>query len=675
MSSSVPLKRLAILGGLLPGLLFGAQPALALDDKVVELQLSAASLADLVRRELAATDVCPEPIPCPGGGDCYLDHIEIPGPGTFQRGASGASVALGDGTLMPGVMPVQLHQPIDVFVKTAACVEDPSCAPNDYLLTGQVDAVLEFSLQVASGGEIRICGDLVGTSPDLGVSGALPEISACGDLPTDSFAALLKDLPLTRQGLSLSADASRLGVRLEFDPGAANLGEWGGFLAGTLASEPTQSELAVIFERSLLQDVFKSFIDLGSIDEVNPDGPKTSSWLPLGPLGAVISVTTPGEAIVPVCPDIDLDINTSFVLHFEPATDELVIDATFDIDLNEWDMLACTALTAGWGGPALMAIAAPILTAIAHGLAPDAEEIQGQSSDIPDECTVSGEDSFECRFPMDLDAIDLMAAAPPVANLDMQGQMALQGSFSLVGDVDVAGLVFTPSMSHAVSDVAFHVGHDCHTVTAGYTGWVNFYGNAAICDVDLRDDLDPKGVYQVTETNQNGHLPATFEVELAPPSYDAGATFWWQPYGFGMTIYTTAGARTVQTGAPTEVSQAGQEAAILAVTATMPVDCTEWSEGWLGDPGGYNPLWDIDPPPFEVVEDTLIQPADAVLGRGFTRELLEKVSVMDAEKLSATTKAVRSTSDAKAVRSTVDAETKALDPAATKDVSQTLLGR
>lgn len=621
-----PILPLALLGGIAVGALLAAAPAAAMQDHTVELQLDASAVADLVRREILGTERCPETVECPGGGDCVLDHIEVPSVGSFGRGASAGAVSLGDGTTIAGIQPVRLEQPIQVFLKTLACVEDGSCGQHDYLLDPVLNLVLEFGVETGADGGLQICAELVGTNPDLGLAGLLPDFEACGDLPTDSFDQLLGDQPLVRQGISLSGDAGTLAVRLDFDPGPADTSAWAGFLGGALASEPTNSELAVIFDRSILQNAFKDFIDLDDISEVNPDGPKTSSWLPMASSGLLIWVTTPGEAIVPVCPDIDLDINTSFLIDFDSSTDELVVDASFSIDLNEWDMLACTALTAGWGGPAVMAIAAPVLTAIGHGLAPDAQEASEKSSGIPDECLVSGDDSFTCRFPVDLDPLRLSAASGAAAGLEVQGQMALQGSYSLVGDVNLFGNTQPPQMSFAKSDLAFHVGHDCHSVHAGYTGWIDFWGNAGICEIDYRDDIDTLDAYVVTETIQNDQLPAILEVEMADLGYDYAASFWNNPYGFAVTMYMTAGALTVQMDAPDEASAAEQDAAILAVAASMAADCTEWSEGWLGDPGGYNPLWDIDPPPFQVIEqEQLFKPVE----RGFVRDVIEKLVTHD----------------------------------------------
>lgn len=603
----------AFLFGLLAlTLVLGASPARALDDHVIEVQLGAAAVAELVRAEARANEVCPTAIPCPAvGGACFLDHVEVVDVGTFRRGDETETVDIG-GVTIEGVAPIELVQPVDVFVKTAECVNDPSCGGEEYLLATTIDLVLELSAQTNEDGDPEICAELVGTEPSLPSEGALPDFSACGPLALDELAPLLGDLELERRGVSLNGDADRLAIRLDFSPDAANTGEWTSFLTGSLATAPAGSDLAVVIDRQLLTRALEGYVDVSQIPDFIQTEPQSSLWLPLGPLGVAVAVTTTGSVPVPTCGRVGVDVIVNFFLGFDASASDLTIDAEFEVEPHQGDLIGCSILNPLFGGPALSAISLGVMNGIGQALVPDAEELQGQ---LPGTCNATGDDTFSCRFPADLPPLAL--GGGPFANLELQDQMGTAGSYALSGPVTVLNVPPVPMIAHqAVFPFQFNVGHDCDSWWAGYTGAVSFSGHAAVCGVDTHQELDPLNVFEITQTIENGRLPAIFEVELAgSPSVETA--YWNAPYDPQITIYTTGGARTVSLGVPSEVSSGNQQLAIAAILGQMEAVCAILTDDGMGGHTGYDPRWDIDPAPIDRV-----RPADMSLDRGeTTREI------------------------------------------------------
>jgi hypothetical protein len=107
--------------------------------------------------------------------------------------------------------------------------------------------------------------------------------------------------------------------------------------------------------------------------------------------------------------------------------------------------------------------------------------------------------------------------------------------------------------------------------------------------------------------------PERFQVDIEPPfgpnSYVA-KKYWKTPYGLDLTVYSTGGAKTERIEAPSrDLDAESYDPNLLPLIRK--IECLKRSEGWLGNPAAYTPLWDTDPPPIErnVVEQPWIEVA------------------------------------------------------------------
>jgi hypothetical protein len=255
-------------------------------------------------------------------------------------------------------------------------------------------------------------------------------------VPLDAVADLVDEAPLRAAALTVNDDETHVAVRLGFHTGALDAAGWTDFLEGDIAQPETPSDLGIIVDKEVFVDLFKGFVNPAEISKVNSDGPPTAYWWPLGDTGVMVNVITPIEVEVPVCPDIDGDIFTDFLVNFDDANDEMVVDAFFDYDLSEWDKFACSALSTFFD-PFNAAVMGGIINGLAGVFAPDAGELQAGGK-VPSECQVTGEKSFQCKFPVSLPDIRFSGVGGP-----RMGDILPRQSRGHPGDPLKAGLTGT----------------------------------------------------------------------------------------------------------------------------------------------------------------------------------------------------------------------------------------
>ena len=364
-----------------------ASPPL-MGEHIVEFQIEASKLIELVDDRLAEEDVCyPTPFQLPGfGGELVLDHLEFPGPTLLQR----------DGQQL------RLVVPVSVYTKTVACMSDPNCGPQNYTppfpLT--IPMVLDLSARIGNDGKLAICV----TPAENELLGAVGGFSSpmCSKIDImKSLKKLLKgEPPIKKVGLSANNILDRIAVRIEFenpdDPAAPPATTWDGFFDGQVGPSPAGMEWSIFINQDLLLHVFKKRFE-SKLDII--EGPN-ATWVSDGPNGGTVLMDFTADFDVPLCPNsIAADADVVIDLSVDGSVPNILqAHGTIETDVVDSDVGLCVFLTGG-----VASGAAPIVLAtlgiIASTMGPD-------SGDLPDECTLNDDgDEFDCQYSVDLPAI------------------------------------------------------------------------------------------------------------------------------------------------------------------------------------------------------------------------------------------------------------------------------
>jgi hypothetical protein len=602
------------------------------EERFVEIQVSASTLDDQFRREFQGIEICPEFFSV-GELDLVLDHVEFPPIGSFRRAEQPLPLDLAPGVTLDEIQGVEYVRPIDIFVKTRDCVEDPDCPAAQYLSAQSFDLITSLSVSVVvikreDKPDLRfprICASLIGTEPELDFAPSLiPSFSKCTNIPMGALGSMVNGRQVQVAALAIDDEADTVAFRLGFDDSDSPLDTdgWTAFLEGEIGESLQGTDFNLIVERRLLMERFVGIINPNEIKMIVPDGDPIATWTPLAHGGAVVDVVTPVEVEVPLCPDIGANIFTNFQTSYDPAHEELVIDGSFDYSLNQWDMFVCGSLAApilGPHGPFSIGISTGVMNALASLFVPDADEL-GAKGLLPPECKALGEKSFSCRIEMLFPNLKFGPGGAQMAIELTQGFGSDLG-ITFGGDAKVFGGIspWTPQVATSVDPFEFHLYWDCNSTDIGYSASVVLQGTGRVCGAEISSP-DPLHVFQVSEKHEakgngdgNGWLPARFQVDIEPPfgpnSYVANK-YWKTPYGLDLTVYSTGGAKTERIEAPIRDLDA-ESYDPNSLSLIRKIECLELSEGWLGNPAAYNPLWDIDPAPIErnVVEQSWIEVA------------------------------------------------------------------
>jgi hypothetical protein len=115
---------------------------------------------------------------------------------------------------------------------------------------------------------------------------------------------------------------------------------------------------------------------------------------------------------------------------------------------------------------------------------------------------------------------------------------------------------------------------------------------AYLCRVETRND--PRGLFPASAVRYTpGLLPAEIVVTIPNPDYGGG-----RRYPLDLLVTTTAGSRLVRIPAAPELTQADVDR-LTALLLVSIGDCMQLVAPWFEYPRGFNPLWHVDPPPWE----------------------------------------------------------------------------
>lgn len=595
-------------------------PALAgATTNVVEFQLDGEALGGLVQETTRSPFFCPTAQACPlGGGQCILDRVSFPSPAALRRSPDTVSHQVRQGMAISAPS-AQLVLPINLGYKSVACYQDPTCGLNTFQNNIQVTSILDLTV---SGQDL--CASIVdveflGQSAPAAVVSQLQDIvgSPCERIDLGALRPLFGDRhPRTGSGVTVSADETRLGVRFEFDTtNHSSLGNWQTFFGGTLA--PTQGgsdwslfiaqglfrrAIADHFEDAILCDVEEATSSeppSECSDQISHDWGPTTQWLPLGPGGAVMTVSFGVQVDTGICPNtIGIDPVT-IAMPFTLNKGSLHTQASVSTDLVDSDVLLCLLAWSPLAGLATGGLELPFIIGGAIFAGTLSEEFDG----LPAGCQSVDDEHFTCDFPINMPVLDLGAEARLALSTD--SLLGLPQGLVVSG-----GSAVTPASPRAPLSVSgggphYGVHGGCSSLHAGYEGAVSFTGNGRICQGPLPGEAavvaarivdDPLGIFHLEDKDASPWLPENYTIKfpwfISP---QALSNYWANPYPLRIRVATTAGSRTVEYPAPAPVSaEQAFDTGVDMVNAK--VDCMARQTGWLGIPGLFDPSWHVDPP-------------------------------------------------------------------------------
>lgn len=606
-------------------------PRIAAGSHIMELQIQTNKLITLVEQRLAEETICFDgEFELPTESGLYvLDHVEFPEDTHLERA--------GDG--------IQLVVPVDVFTKTSECLHDPDCGLHNY----QPDTPLRLEFVFDITGEaieddegvarpfmcIRTAGLRIndvpvpaGAAPGLQAALESVALNTCIPISLDALRDLLAGDPTIRMiGAGADATLGRIALRIQFvDPN--NLGapldpSWSTFPDGIIMPSAPNSEWSLFISADLFsQTVVDRFgSDLAGKERVEVTSAPEALWTPLADAGGRVKVVLGADIDVEIC-SIGTDADITVAFSASAGSPNIVhADGTLDIDLDDGDVFVCT-LAGGPGFPFLLNSVVTLLKAISIE-----SLLLGSDSTLPDDCTQQGDEGFACNFPTDLPRISLSRWNLPFSP---GGSMTTTTLFGVnQGPVLGGPMTTTPvppyfPLSVDTSGFNYGVKGGCSSLKLGWSCGVRLEGTGRLCEpIQVLDD--PYGVFEVNwhgahplGSNYIGFPGQDFEVIFPRPGSDIEAySALSTPYPCKLFIRTSIGAQTFAIPGP-DASTINPGESIVELSIAQ-ANCLKEI---TFIPHRMNPLWLVDPPPFDLQAQVLFDEPD-LQQKVMTTELLD----------------------------------------------------
>lgn len=568
-------------------------------DGAIELQIAASSLLDgfTIQAWQAGKD-CPTVVDAGGAiGTAIVNHVSWPRDVETHPylvpGVEAVTVPLSVGDLET-VAPIA-RIPLDLHFRTLDCVYDPFCSLFD---THLVRIWLDYTLSLGPDG---LCADYVGPTDPLpqGTADAVADQverfgRPCIDLTEDldPLLALVDQDAVLDVAMIPDPSFDAVIVRASVDdPDTETLVDWQAFLGGELLA-PWDGDSRIVIDDGLLQRGFASHLTRAVTcswmsaascdDEVEPNGTVSTGWHD-DPPSVVAEVGVYGTSCSGWLGNV-LIATTTFDMETHPPFGV----SSFYANEATYTLHTVTALDTA-------------LPALGCGGAWDAVEdrMDAVFAGMGGSCERVG-DEVDCEAPFPLlssdfgPGSDLWAAPWTDFATNVDGGLALDviwgwGAGPAVPDpLDLDG-------TRAVYDIR----PDRCSVHAGYEGLLEMDGGPGqLCDADdlgLPTPLvldDPEGVYDLGY----GSVVADRVYTVHPT-----AAFWADPYPALVTVWSTAGAATVQLGAPVDANlPEGIDFKLIKAIVDAWIACHPAYNG-PPIPGWFDLHWLVDPPPYELV--------------------------------------------------------------------------
>lgn len=585
----------------------------------MELQIQTEKLITLVEQRLAEESPCFfDDFALPNqSGTFALDHIEFPGGSKLRRA--------GD--------IIQLTIPMEIFTKRPACLTDPDCGLTDYEPSSPLSLDLVFDItgeaKEDGNGDLQpfMCVEFSGVElsgepiPLAGLEGPLESvaISKCNLISVGAVKKLLAGDPTIKKvGLNANTGLSRVALRIEFeDPhelGAPPDPSWFSFINGDILPSAPNTDWSLFIDEEMFREavVDRFASEIGNDGRVSLVSPPAAFWTGHLEDGGHVDIGLEADVDAETCTiGTDADINVDFSAG--PANPNLVhTTGALEINLDPFDLVVNCAATTG-------PLSIGVLTSVTAILSQVSIEslLLGSSKTLPDECSQTGDETFACNFPTNLPRISLSRWNLPMSP---GGSMSMTKFFGHP-DGPILGGPFTtspipPHFPLSIESTGFHYGvkGGCSTLHLGWGCGVRIEGTGKLCQsIQVLDD--PYGVFAVDwqgghplGNNYIGYSGQDFDVIFPVPGSDINA-YNANPYPCKLYFRTSIGSGTIAIGGPDQGTINPGESAVLLGKAQA--DC-------LAEitfiPHRMNPLWKVDPPPFDLqaqilVKDPAIKPA------------------------------------------------------------------
>jgi hypothetical protein len=621
----------------------------------IELQVETGHVAEFLHAGLTEISgkLCPTSVDaswCGGQGPCFLHHVNVPEVGSIQLSTDPVTIELGGLGSFTGTK-IRYAQPAEVFFKTQACIEDPSCPRTSF--AGQQALTLNLLLGIKNK---QLCLSVDETLTPPGVLPTGLDSERCFPIDLRAFNAVAAGkLSAGMIGLTVDPSETVLAIRREFvregdnPPLSARQAAWSDFLSGTPAPAAHGGGWRGVVSAPLIQEAVQSILH-DSIDdnpatpdtlddplpELTLDGPITTGWEPgLAPGGAVTANFSVVADIKPKCANpigIDVDVE----LGFHQQGNLLLLDGTLAWDAHDEDVALCGLV---WS--LISPEAMPLVLTVAGAVA---ERYEPELGDLGHGCTDSvstGQAQITCEFPVNLTSVQTPGTWKGVSSLffNLGGVAANTMGPTLHGPAGVAPSPAPPAPDALAAGITMDYGlhGGCSTLRVGWESGLAVSGDR-VCDVQILDD--PLSVFDIDDddvpTWEHTSLidvifPNPVSTLCPSPEGDGQAKcdpgeaplddYWQSPYPLKVSIWTPRASWSMVGPTPSEPT-AIQVMAAQSKALKEEIECMSPQTGLAGVPGLYDPRWDIDPPHFvELKQPTGLERGERTIGRVALRDV------------------------------------------------------
>src|SRR6185437_1698401 len=613
--------------------------------RFIDLQLSGKTLGDLVLNR-ARTQVfwSKDPLTLQNPNDGIIDHIAFddnPGVSLSDHNAiQTVNVKTGSPSTVSAAK-IRVDLGFHIFVKLISVAQDPSQPKNTYFgLPGGIPANLSVDISM-QGAQPELCVEIVDWKLLLDIvpnfqplhDKVLAQLQSAGKIcvPFDpsGITGVLGSVSVQNAVFAAQTDAngnvSAICIRIEAGASPQTTqADWHSFVTGfqnTLTLDGpdwnVQIDPQLIVDFAVAQ--FQS--GLGGMSGFTVDDPANGSWLVPGAFnGGQIAMSDHGHMKVDECPNnIGVTLSASVDLQF--SNGNLIEHGFVDWDLTDSDVFVCGLTYGGPVGVVVGALIAGPIGAVVGGLIgtiigvtvaailasvfAGKKSLQGNFNQPG--CTVVDQHHFTCTTSLELPKLDFGAGV--TATLKAGKMLGLPQGLMLGGTASVTH-VGDPWFDMSQPDNTEEIGviGDCFHFQAGYSFAVQLdasQGPPSVPTTTLcADSLKPWNAVQVLNDPQNAYpytldpdltdwLPLTVNFDLTLPQ---NHPYFNNPYRPALYVRTSSGSYSVrlpQLIKPTDAQLAGIAQSILKTD----IGCHKLADGWLGQPGKYNPHWSVDPGP------------------------------------------------------------------------------
>ncbi len=554
--------------------------------RMIELQIDAASLGDLVMNRLRAESICAgQEFTLSSSEDApvyVVDHVECNLP-----------AVLGDPPPHHGSA-LQIIVSVTLFTKLKDDLLNP--AKTNHFSELQPTLKLFFSVTGESGELCLTYNTMTSTLPlpsdaTVAINNALASISLCSSLNLSALPGVLGDLTVSKAKVASDPEFSILSMRLELGDTPANEGVWHSFANAPVQSFLDGNDWAILLRSSMVVGAFEQLVAGMTLtrDDISVSSGPTGHWHS-GPFqiseddnktfDGGVSLSLSGDSWAVGC-DIGFSATIQAGLRV-PSENTINVTIGLDISPNYWDAFWCFG---------------PIgdIAAAAYTFTPNAD-------DIPNACTLKKSSLIVCSYPIDLAPLTL-GSSIPFGTLVLKKYFATAAGPILGGKL-VVQHVGKPKLTIDAGGFTWGILGGCGHFHIGTVGQLSLTGSALFSGPPVRlcqniqvlgDTLNIFAPHMVIKPN-DGWLPLDVTFNFEPGDLPLDSPYWQNPYPLVLLIETNAGCRTVSLG--NVATYTDQQLSNLGLQIPeLEANCDAPQTGLFGIAGQFDPHWLIDPEP------------------------------------------------------------------------------